>query len=144
MHAACKWFFELQLLTLTFLLYAGHSCPESWRYPFECPQDSKANSNQTNACCYDNGPSCCKPGGRRCTDKGADERDYCPRPKDDGKLKYCCEQNGKPSCCASSGVCLNFRWVSWLGKRKRKTSCVGKIAPLLIGSIVFLVSCFIF
>ncbi|XP_029192514.2 tolloid-like protein 2 isoform X2 [Acropora millepora] len=93
----------------------GHSCPETWRYPIKCPQDSKANSNQTDACCYDNGPSCCQPGGRRCTDKGANKRDYCPRPNDDGKLKYCCEQNGKPSCCASSGVCLNFRVILLVG-----------------------------
>lgn len=93
----------------------GYSCPESWKYPIKCPQDLNPNANQTGACCYNKGPSCCKPGGRRCTDKGAHERDYCPRPNDDGKLKYCCMQNGKPSCCKSSSVRHNLRVILLVG-----------------------------
>ena len=89
--------------------FSGHSCPGIWKYPLKCPKEFNLNTNKTEACCYDNGPNCCKPGGRRCTDEGASKRDYCPRPNDDEKLKRCCVKNGKPSCCASSGVYHNFR-----------------------------------
>lgn len=80
----------------------GFSCPMDWKYPFQCPKEF--NSNKTEMCCYDNGPGCCELGGRRCHDNGSSVRDYCPRPKDDKKLKYCCSIGGKPSCCASFGV----------------------------------------
>jgi len=93
----------------------GFSCPASWKYPLRCPKEFNLKTNKTGACCYDNGPSCCEPGGRRCTGKGASLRDYCPRPKDDKKLKYCCMKEGQPSCCASLGVYHKVRLILLLG-----------------------------
>lgn len=92
---------------------AGVSCPANWKYPFKCPQELNVNSNKTGTCCYDNGPNCCEAGGRRCSDSGSSERDYCPRPKDDKKLKYCCTKKGQPSCCESSGVPHKARWDNY-------------------------------
>lgn len=89
------------------IFVAGFSCPADWKYPFKCPQG--INTNKTAACCYDNGPNCCEPGGRRCSDGGSSQRDYCPRPTDNKKLKYCCTKGGQPSCCKSSGVCTKAR-----------------------------------
>lgn len=89
------------------------SCPADWKYPFKCPQE--INTNKTAACCYDNGPNCCEPGGRRCSDDGSSQRDYCPRPTDSKKLKYCCTKQGQPSCCESSGVCTKARFILLCG-----------------------------
>ena len=84
-----------------------------WRYPFQCPKELNVNNNKTGICCHDNGPSCCEPGGKRCHDNGSRVRDYCPRPKDNKKLKYCCSIGGKPSCCESAGVYNEARWVGF-------------------------------
>lgn len=91
----------------------GFSCPADWKYPFKCPQG--LNTNKPAACCYDNGPNCCEPGGRRCSDGGSSQRDYCPRPTDNKKLKYCCTKQGQPSCCESSGVCTKARFLLLFG-----------------------------
>ena len=93
-----------------YFLVAGFSCPADWKYPFQCPEGLNINSNKTGACCYNNGPSCCEPGGRRCSDNGSSVRDYCPRPQDNKKLKHCCMIKGNPSCCESSGVYHEARW----------------------------------
>ncbi|KAJ7394085.1 hypothetical protein OS493_003761 [Desmophyllum pertusum] len=93
----------------------GFSCPADWKYPFKCPQELNIDSNKTGACCYDNGPNCCEPGGKRCSDKGSSERDYCPRPEDNKKLKYCCMKKEQPACCESSGVYHKAGFVLLLG-----------------------------
>lgn len=93
----------------------GFSCPMDWRYPFQCPKELNVNNNKTGICCYNNGPSCCEPGGKRCHDNGSRVRDYCPRPKDNKKLKYCCSIGGKPSCCESAGVYNEARYTISLG-----------------------------
>lgn len=91
-------------------------CPAIWKYPFRCPKELNKNDKSTGVCCYNNGPDCCHSGGRRCSDKRSSERDYCPRPRDDIKLKYCCiTEEGEPSCCASSGVCHKLRLILLLG-----------------------------
>ena len=93
------------------LTFAGDSCPAVRKYPLKCP--SKINvspSKSPSVCCYHNGPNCCHPGGKRCTDRGSGIRDYCPRPNDNKQLKYCCvTSEGKPSCCVSSAVCPKIR-----------------------------------
>ncbi|KAL9985302.1 hypothetical protein ACROYT_G007690 [Oculina patagonica] len=104
----------------------GVSCPASWKYPFKCPQELNINRNKTGTCCYDDGPNCCEPGGKRCSDSGSSERDYCPRPGDDKKLKYCCTKKGLPSCCESSGVYHKARFIVLLGVIAHVSCVLGK------------------